>query len=76
MVRKTVPIEYGLPIFTPRYEARYAASTNSFPNSQTYVLGGCCVDSGSPRFAIIYVCPECLKAAKKWEMEHPNPDSH
>jgi hypothetical protein len=70
MVRTTVPIAYGLIMPTAQAEARYAASTNAFPHAETYVCGGCCVYDESPQKAVIYVCPECTKAAKEWDATH------
>ena len=75
MVRTTVPIEYGLPVWTPQAQARYAASTNAFPRAETFILGGCIVEPNFPRKAVIYMCTECLKAAQTWdatyEKTHP-----
>ena len=70
MVRTSVPIVYGLPMFTARDAARYAASTNAFPHSETFVSGGCCVTSWDAHRAAIYICPECKKAARAWDLNY------
>jgi hypothetical protein len=70
MVRTGVPIVYGLPGFSDRYMARFAASTNAFAHAESYVLGGCCTTPGSAHRAVIFVCPECKRAAKAWELSY------
>ena len=40
MRRTIVPIGYGLIMPDDKARMRYAASTNSFPNAQTFVGGG------------------------------------
>jgi hypothetical protein len=68
MERAVVPIAYGLmPLPDARMQARYAASTNSFPHAETYALGGCVVSDNSPIKAVIYRCPQCKKAAAEWD---------
>jgi hypothetical protein len=67
MQRTFVPIAYGLIRPDARAQARYAASTNSFPHTETFVLGGCVVTDDSPKKAAIYRCPECKRAADKWD---------
>jgi hypothetical protein len=70
MVRTTVPIVYGLLRPTEKGEARCVASTNSFPNAESYVGGGCCVASWDAHRAVIYVCPDCKKAAQAWDLNY------
>jgi len=70
MTRAEVPISYGLPFVDANALARYAASTNAFPHARKYVLGGCCVSPDSPTNVIVYICPECRKAANEWEANH------
>jgi len=67
MVRTTVPIAYGLLMPTPQGQARYAASTNAFPNADRYVPGGCSITSDSPHKVVIYTCSECQQAAQAWD---------
>ena len=69
MTRTTVSIEYGLPDLA-RLQARYVACTNSFPHGNCFVEGGCCVESDSAHRAVIYVCPECKKAAHVWDINY------
>ena len=60
--RKKVPVGYGLPVPDPDlWEAR----TNLFPNSKSYVLGGCCVGSIGWEYEE-WVCSECRKAEAGW----------
>ena len=70
MRRTIVPIGYGLIMPYDKARMRYAASTNSFPNVQTFVGGGCCVTSWDAHRAAIYVCPECKQAAQAWDLDY------
>ena len=71
MLKTNVPIEYGLIRLNDWGKARKAASTNSFPNAEECVLGGCIVET--PKQALVYVCPQCQEARLNWESEHPWP---
>jgi hypothetical protein len=68
MEKTIVPIHYGLGIVTPRNEAMYSASTNGFPHAPDSVNPGCAVQS--PREAVIYICPECVKLRQQWEADY------
>jgi hypothetical protein len=68
MDKKKVQIIYGLMGATDFSLAYHAASTNSFPHADDVALGGCIVDT--PKFALIYSCPQCEQARKKWEIEY------
>jgi len=68
MVKKKVPIAYGLFSATPFSLAYHAASTNSFPHAEDVVGGGCVVDT--TKWAIIYSCPECERIRHQWELEY------
>jgi len=71
MERTVVPIAYGLILPGAGAQARYAASTNSFPHAETFVLGGCSVIVGySATNAVIYTCPVCKKMAARWDSKH------
>jgi hypothetical protein len=71
MVRAKVPILYGLIRLNDYGKALRAARETSFPHAQDCVLGGCVI--GSPDRAVIYHCPECRKAKRAWEVNHPPP---
>jgi hypothetical protein len=68
MSKTVVPIKYGLIQPSERSLARFAASTNSFPNADDWVWGGCCVDSA--RQAVIYTCLECKRLRARWEADY------
>jgi hypothetical protein len=68
MVKKEIPIGYGLPIgpvfgYTEERE-------KSFPNCDDSLLGGCCVDEDSPTFELNYVCDMCNEAREEWKINH------
>jgi hypothetical protein len=69
MTRASVPIEYGLVRLNEWGKQLQTASTNSFPHAQESVLAGCIVENATQ--AVIYACPTCQEARKKWEAEHP-----
>ena len=71
MTKTNVPIIYGLFRRNAWGKAREAARTNTFPHAADEALGGCILDD--PTNAIIYVCPACLTAKSRWELEHPRP---
>ena len=68
MTKTVVPIAYGLIVLDKTNRARWAASTNAFPNAQDWVAGGCC--PGPARKALIYTCPECKKLRARWEANY------
>src|SRR5690242_6504931 len=70
MQRTSVRVSYGLPGPNASAEARYKASKTAFPHAQTSFPGGCCVSPHSATNAFIYTCPECKKAASKWDSQH------
>ena len=70
MEHTVVPIGYGLILPDAKAQARFAASTNEFPHANTFVLGGCVVSDDSPKRAVIYTCPECKKAASRWDSDY------
>jgi hypothetical protein len=67
MVKTKVPVVYGLIPLTDDSRARQAASTNTFPHAQEFVVGARFGDSFAKE-AVIYVCPDCQKALQKWEV--------
>jgi hypothetical protein len=70
MAKMSVPISYGLPAYSKRTLARFKASTNSFPHADDWVGGGCVVTRHSPKEAIVFVCPDCQRAAQEWEIKY------
>ena len=70
MTKTNVPITYGLIRLNAWGKALEAARTNIFPHAADEILGGCI--AYDPTNAIIYVCPGCLTARSRWELEHPH----
>ena len=68
MERTVVPIHYGLMPFAPRSQARYAASTNSFPHARDSINPSC--EVSREREAVIYACPQCVAARQQWETDY------
>lgn len=66
MDKKKVRIVYGLMGATDFSLAYHAASTNSFPHADDLAGGGCI--EGPEQFVLIYSCPVCEQARKKWEI--------
>lgn len=70
MQRTSVRVTYGLFGYNASAQARYEASKTAFPHAQTSFPGGCVVSSHSATNAFIYTCPECKKAASRWDSQH------
>jgi hypothetical protein len=71
MQRTSVRVVYGLLRSSSSAQARYEASKTAFPHAETWVGGGCVVAPGiSATNAFIFTCPECKKAASKWDSQH------
>ena len=70
MTRTSVPIIYGLTTWTYDGKVRNEASKGAFPHADKSVSGGCVSNLTSPRRAIIYVCPDCKRAADEWQRKH------
>jgi hypothetical protein len=66
MVKTKVPVVYGLIPLTDHSRARQAASTNTFPHAQEFVVGARFRGS-TAKESVIYVCPDCQKALQQWE---------
>lgn len=60
MIRKAVPILYGLPL------KNFADALQRFPHSPL-VLGGCVTMHDDPKEMPAYVCPSCEKAFDSWD---------
>ena len=60
MVRRPVPIVYGLPMGD-----FLKAMNRDFPHP-AFELGGCVIDDGAPKEEPRYVCAQCDAAAKAW----------
>ena len=68
MQRTSVRVVYGLFGWSALAQARYEASKKAFPHAETSVGGGCVIAPGiSATNAFIYICPECRKAATRWD---------
>jgi hypothetical protein len=66
MVKTKVPVVYGLIPLTDHSRARQAASTNTFPHAQEFVVGAR-FGGSTAKESVIYVCPDCQKALQQWE---------
>lgn len=62
-----VDIIYGLMGFQKGY---WQARKKLFPNANSYIGGGCVVETDSPRYAEVLYCVHCRKAAGKWARQH------
>ncbi len=60
MVRRPVPISYGMPM-----REQMDAMKRDFPHP-AFTLGGCVIDEGAPKDETHYVCAKCDAAAKAW----------
>lgn len=60
-----VPVRYGLVTFPPGYRS---ARELYFPNSMSYLLGGCVI--GEEKQSEALFCPECRRAEKRWQRDH------
>lgn len=61
-------IRFGMPPVPPAgYEK---ANINSFPNANSWQMGGCVVDRGEATDSKVAFCSACRVAEKKWEDEH------
>lgn len=65
----TAPVRYGLIRLRPDYRN---AKREGFPNSWSFVLGGCRV--GNRREANVFFCPECRAAESEWTEANPDFD--
>src|ERR1041385_1220021 len=71
MTKTNVSILYGLLGQNEWNRAYVAAKQKSFPHVDDDVEGGCII--GRAKEAIIYICPQCLRAQQQWLSEHPRP---
>ena len=65
MVRRPVPIEYGLPL-----REFMDTANRDFPHA-AFQLGGCCVDTNSPQETPAYVCASCDRTYQAWSSPPP-----
>lgn len=70
MTKLKVKISYGLIRF-PEPQPSFQVQRSEFPFARDHYLGGCVIRRDSPKDALIYVCPECKAAEKKWYDAHP-----
>jgi hypothetical protein len=75
MIVAEVPIVYGLLLEfsnpSPYLKAASAAREAKFPHAERWSWGGCCV--ADARTKRIYICAECERAEKEWEVAHQQP---
>jgi hypothetical protein len=70
MTKLKVQISYGLIRF-PEPQSSSEVRQSEFPFARDKYLGGCVVRRDAPKYALIYLCPECKAAEKKWHDAHP-----
>ncbi len=70
MLKKRVPVHYGLLVFDDPY---YLAELGYFPNAREYVNGGCDIPSLdiTKERSWRFVCPVCKRAQREWALKHP-----
>jgi len=68
MSRQTVPISYGLPLFSKEYLEELKTR---FPNANSAVLGGCSVSPDSPKYSRSFRCERCMQEERAWEEQNP-----
>lgn len=69
MVERTRPLSYGLPLPDEADDV----SAELFPNSHSYLLGGCIMDSSTLTEPSAMVCDDCVKAEEAWRLERFGP---
>lgn len=69
MQTKRVPIGYGMRAQSPTAPP-FDVRKREFPFALNYWRGGCETSDLSPADAVIYICPGCQRAEKKWSNEH------
>lgn len=67
LLKEKVPIRYGLIRFSAGYGI---AKKQLFPNSCSFVLGGCLVSPRNPMTRKVNYCPKCREAEKGWQESH------
>ena len=67
LVEGEAPIAYGLIRFDRAY---LKARKRLFPNSRSFVLGGCVVSLEDRKAAVRY-CPRCREAERAWNEASP-----
>ena len=67
LLREQVPIQYGLVRLSPEFRK---AQSVIFPNSRSFVLGGCRVSPNNPKQKDVEFCPKCREAEQRWNELH------
>jgi hypothetical protein len=67
LLREQVPIRYGLLRLSPEFRK---AQSGIFPNSRSFVLGGCRVSPDNPKQQDVEFCPKCREAEQRWNELH------
>jgi hypothetical protein len=65
-------IRWGLPLPPP--DGYLDDAEKSFPNSNSWRLGGCVIDLDSPARETVKYCPACREAEKAWQDGSGAPD--
>ncbi|CAN5398830.1 hypothetical protein BH10ACI2_BH10ACI2_17150 [soil metagenome] len=60
--RMRVPIAFGLRPYDPALEVK----ERRFPNSNSYQLGGCVIDTEVPQYDYLLTCKKCREAERSW----------
>jgi len=62
LLEAEVTVRYGLIVFSQAYRR----AERRFPNSRSFVLGGCYVHPDNPETATVRYCPRCREAEAAW----------
>jgi hypothetical protein len=65
LLREQVAIRYGLVRLSPEFRKAQSAI---FPNSRSFVLGGCRVSPNNPKQKDVTFCPKCREAEQRWNL--------
>lgn len=62
LLESEVPVRYGLIVFSQAYRR----AERRFPNSRSFVLGGCVVLPDNTKTSVVRYCPQCREAEADW----------
>jgi hypothetical protein len=71
MIRKRVPVVLGYNFQPVDDTVPQAMRVESFPHSLEAFLSANAGKKRTPKTALVYICPDCQEAEKKWKQGHP-----
>ena len=71
MVRKTVPLVYGLNDHVKEDTVPADTRVKFFPHAAEFSVSSQAGEKGTPKTAKVFVCPDCQEAEKKWSQDQP-----